>query len=432
MSQFTEWFRKNRVSKDHDAQLMRTLDEAKEEAEELGETIHALEGRQKAALDPKVMQEMRAYAVANRWTNRKQGAEATAWDLRYTFGDAYAREATAVASEVSKSAQFTKEDRDRLEKPAKFDRCVEHVKANNPGADAYAVCNAVLTDKSFAEMDDVKLHSVISKAVDTMSKAKDAADQWGWAASAAKEGKNREWIRYKLMEMGYSAETATSTAQRAVSEFGKAVERMGDKSYGPEKPWDKCERCGRPAIKMDGYPALCAVCLTSMGGRKKSEGSVEKAASNEQVMDDMRAWWKKNYLNLRDAKGNARNANWTRQEVEGALNREWGGFALEQARIVAQEFGKAVERIGKAGGLKVGERVGTPKGKIGRVVALSSNENVEVQLEDGVDIFHASELVRKSSEGSVYNLISRISANQRTATTKASTFSEAWNRVKPR
>ncbi len=52
-----------------------------------------------------------------------------------------------------------------VEKPEKFDRCVESVKQNNPGANSYAVCNAMLSDKSFSQMEEKSLFSLIGKAL---------------------------------------------------------------------------------------------------------------------------------------------------------------------------------------------------------------------------------------------------------------------------
>jgi hypothetical protein len=174
---FQDWFRKNRVSKDHDNALQSTLDEAKEQAEELDSTIHALEGRpkQKAVLDPKVMQDMRNKIQAEGWWDEGMTSTEIDRNLRALFGETYRQEAFAVSDGPGPKQKFSKEERARLEKPAKFDRCVEHVKTNNPGASAYAVCNAVLSDKSFAGMDDKVLHPVIDKAIEKMQKARDGS-----------------------------------------------------------------------------------------------------------------------------------------------------------------------------------------------------------------------------------------------------------------
>ena len=61
--------------------------------------------------------------------------------------------------------------KDRVEKPgasthtAKWDRCVEHVKASGSGADPYAVCTAMLGDESFKSMDEGKFNEVLDKAL---------------------------------------------------------------------------------------------------------------------------------------------------------------------------------------------------------------------------------------------------------------------------
>jgi hypothetical protein len=55
-----------------------------------------------------------------------------------------------------------------VEKPAKFDRCVEHVKQNSPDANAYAVCNAMVSDKSFGEMESKTMNGLIDEALKAM------------------------------------------------------------------------------------------------------------------------------------------------------------------------------------------------------------------------------------------------------------------------
>lgn len=52
-----------------------------------------------------------------------------------------------------------------VEKGAKFERCVAHVKDSNPGANAYAVCNAVMSEKSFEKYDADQMCDIIDKAL---------------------------------------------------------------------------------------------------------------------------------------------------------------------------------------------------------------------------------------------------------------------------
>lgn len=59
-------------------------------------------------------------------------------------------------------------DQSIVEKPEKFERCVQHVKANNPGANAYAVCNAVLSDKAFANKSVPFLTGLLDRAIKDM------------------------------------------------------------------------------------------------------------------------------------------------------------------------------------------------------------------------------------------------------------------------
>lgn len=54
---------------------------------------------------------------------------------------------------------------------AKWDRCVAHVKSNNPDADPYAVCTAMLGDESFKAMDEVQFNGIIDKALDELTKS---------------------------------------------------------------------------------------------------------------------------------------------------------------------------------------------------------------------------------------------------------------------
>ncbi len=71
---------------------------------------------------------------------------------------------------MSKFGDFWKNT--RVTKPAgathtpKWDRCVSHVKSTNPGADAYAVCTAMLGDESFKSMDEGKFNAVLDKALE--------------------------------------------------------------------------------------------------------------------------------------------------------------------------------------------------------------------------------------------------------------------------
>jgi hypothetical protein len=64
----------------------------------------------------------------------------------------------------------------RVEKPgntmhtAKWDRCIAHVKQNNPGADPYAVCTAMLGDESFKAMDEAEFNGLIDKALENIEK----------------------------------------------------------------------------------------------------------------------------------------------------------------------------------------------------------------------------------------------------------------------
>lgn len=53
---------------------------------------------------------------------------------------------------------------------AKWDRCVSHVKSNNPDADPFAVCTAMLGDESFKAMDEAKFNAVIDKALEGLQK----------------------------------------------------------------------------------------------------------------------------------------------------------------------------------------------------------------------------------------------------------------------
>lgn len=52
----------------------------------------------------------------------------------------------------------------------RWDRCVEHVKGNSPGADPFAVCTAMLGDESFKAMEEPKFNEMIDKALEQMGK----------------------------------------------------------------------------------------------------------------------------------------------------------------------------------------------------------------------------------------------------------------------
>lgn len=54
---------------------------------------------------------------------------------------------------------------------AKWDRCVAHVKGNNPDADPYAVCTAMLGDESFKAMDEAQFNGVVDKALEEIGKS---------------------------------------------------------------------------------------------------------------------------------------------------------------------------------------------------------------------------------------------------------------------
>lgn len=51
---------------------------------------------------------------------------------------------------------------------AKWDRCIEHVRSTNSGADPYAVCTAMLGDESFKAMDEVQFNGMIDKALEKL------------------------------------------------------------------------------------------------------------------------------------------------------------------------------------------------------------------------------------------------------------------------
>lgn len=59
-------------------------------------------------------------------------------------------------------------DKSIVEKPAKFDRCVREVQQRRGADNAYAVCNAMLSDKSFSGMEDSKLFGLIDRALKDM------------------------------------------------------------------------------------------------------------------------------------------------------------------------------------------------------------------------------------------------------------------------
>lgn len=77
---------------------------------------------------------------------------------------------------MSKFQDIYKSTGGRFTKPgdaahtAKWDRCVEHVKASGSGADPFAVCTAMLGDESFKSMDEEKFNSVIDKALEQVGK----------------------------------------------------------------------------------------------------------------------------------------------------------------------------------------------------------------------------------------------------------------------
>lgn len=79
--------------------------------------------------------------------------------------------------------------RARVEKPgaathsAKWDSCVAHVKSNNPGADAYAVCTAMLGDDTFKAMDETKFNAVLDKALEGIEKDSFGVGSFGIAAA---------------------------------------------------------------------------------------------------------------------------------------------------------------------------------------------------------------------------------------------------------
>ena len=66
---------------------------------------------------------------------------------------------------------------------AKWDRCVEHVQATNPGADSYAVCTAMLGDESFKAMDEQKFNALIDKALENMEKDSFGVGSFGIAGA---------------------------------------------------------------------------------------------------------------------------------------------------------------------------------------------------------------------------------------------------------
>lgn len=77
---------------------------------------------------------------------------------------------------MSKFQEFWKSNSPRVEKPGnsthtpKWDRCVAHVSANNPDADPYAVCTAMLGDESFKAMDEESFNGLIDKALENLEK----------------------------------------------------------------------------------------------------------------------------------------------------------------------------------------------------------------------------------------------------------------------
>lgn len=56
-------------------------------------------------------------------------------------------------------------DLDMVQKPAKLEACVADVTRSNPTANAYAVCNAAMSDKSIASLPAGQIGKVVSKAL---------------------------------------------------------------------------------------------------------------------------------------------------------------------------------------------------------------------------------------------------------------------------